>query len=139
MKKIYALILVTVLLISTAIPANAALPEQPAVPYYNHIDSYSVNLTINQNSGVASCTATCYTAGSNTIEIEYNLQRYLGSYWGTVKTWTSSGTSYASINQSWAVYSGYTYRGKATYRVYNSAGTLLETGSATKTYSYPSN
>jgi len=138
MKKIYSIILTIIVLFSMVIPAYAALPDPPISPQYNYIDAYSVNLTINQSSGIASCSATCYTSSSKTVEIEYNLQRYMGSYWATVKTWTSSGTSYASLSKSWAVYSGYTYRGKATYRVYDSSGNLLETGSATKTYSYPS-
>lgn len=136
MKKVYAILLATILLISTAFPAQAALPDQPAVPLYNYIDAYDVNLSIDKTTGIASCSASCYTSSNNTVEVEYRLQRYMGSYWGTVKTWTSSGTSVASLNKSWAVYSGYTYRGYAIYRVYNSAGTLLETGSATKTFSY---
>ena len=136
MKKIFALLLATILLISTALPAHAALPDPPVSPQYNYIDACNVNLTINTSTGIASCSASCYTTTSNTVEVEYKLQRYLGSYWGTVKTWTTSATSYASLNQSWAVYSGYTYRGKATYRVYNSSGSLLETGSAAKTYDY---
>ena len=136
MKKIYAILLATVLLISTAFPAQAALPDQPAVPMYNYIDSYNVNLSIDKTTGIASCSASCYTSSDNTVEIEYRLQRYMGSYWGTVKSWTSTGTYFASLSKSWAVNSGYTYRGYAIYRVYNSAGTLLETGSATKTFSY---
>jgi hypothetical protein len=138
MKKIFATLLVAVLLIATAFPAHAALPDPPISPQYNYIETYGVGLSINESSGIASCTASCLAA-SKKVEIEYQLQRYMGSYWGTVKTWTSSATSYASLSQTWAVNSGYTYRGKATYRIYDSAGNLLETGSATKTYSYPSN
>lgn len=138
MKKIYAVILATVLFVLMVTPAYAALPDPPIVPQYNYIETCDVGLSINKSSGIASCTASCYVATNNKVEIEYKLQRYMGSYWGTVKTWTTSATSYASLSQSWAVYSGYTYRGKATFRVYDSAGNLLETGSVTKTYSYPS-
>ena len=138
MKKICAILLVIIMLLSTTLPAYAALPDPSITPQYNYIETCRVGLSINESSGIASCTASCYVATNNKVEVEYKLQRYLGSYWGTVKTWTSSATSYASLSQSWAVYSGYTYRGKATYRVYDSAGNLLETGSESKTYVYPS-
>lgn len=139
MRKIYVILLVTILLISMAIPAHAALPDPPVTPQYDYIETCRVGLSINESSGIANCTASCYVATNNKVEIEYKLQKYMGSYWATVKTWTTSATSYVSLSQSWAVYSGYTYRGYATCRVYDSAGNLLETGSVSKTYSYPSN
>lgn len=139
MKKIFAIILATVLFVLMVTPVYAALPDPPITPQYNYIDTYSVGLSIDKSTGIASCSASCYTTTNNTVKIEYDLERYMGSYWATVKTWTSSGTSYASLNKSWAVYSGYTYRGFATYSIYNSAGNLLETGSASKSYAYPSN
>lgn len=139
MKKICAFLMATILLVLTGIPVHAAIPDYPVSPQYNIIDTCDVDLIINRNSGIACCSASCYTTENYRVVIEYKLQRYMGSYWGTVKTWTSSGTSYASLEQTWAVSSGYTYRGYATCRVYDSAGNLLETGSVTKTYSYPSN
>lgn len=138
MKKIFVILLATILLFSMVIPAYAALPDPPISPQYKYINSYSVVLDINKSSGIASCSATCYALDVDKVEIVYKLQRYTGSSWTTINTWTASGTSYASLSKSATVSSGYTYRGKATYRVYDSAGNLLETGSATKTYSYPS-
>lgn len=138
MKKIFVILLATILLFSMVIPAYAALPDPPISPQYNYIDSYSVVLNIDKNSGTASCSANCYAPNAKKVEIEYKLQRYMNSYWTTVTTWTASGTSYASLSKSATVSSGYTYRGKATYRIYDLSGNLLETGSTYKTYSYPS-
>ena len=138
MKKIFVILLATILLFSMVIPAYAALPDPPASPQYSYIETYDSGLSINQTTGIATCSASCFVYGNNTIKIEYVLQRYMGSYWGTVKTWTSSGTSYASLSKSRTVDSGYTYCGDITFRVYNSAGRLLETGNVTETYSYPS-
>ena len=138
MKKVFVILLATIMLFSMAIPAYAALPDPPVSPQYKHINSYSVVLDINESLGVASCYATCYQLGADTVEIEYKLQRYTGSSWVTIKTWTSTGTTYASISKTWPVSSGYTYRGKAIFRVYDSSGNLLETGSTSRTYIYPS-
>ena len=139
MKKICAFLMATILIVLTGIPVHAAIPDYPVSPQYSIIEACDVDLIINRSSGVASCYASGYADGTYRVVIEYKLQRYMGSYWGTIKTWTSSGTSFASLEQTWAVSSGYTYRGHATCWVYDSAGNLLERGSVSKTYSYPSN
>ena len=138
MKKILAILLASITLFSLAFPTQAALPDSSASPRYNYIETYDVDLTINKTTGIASCSASCFVYGNNTVRIEYQLQRYMGSYWATVKTWTSSGTSSTSLRKTWAVTSGYTYCGEAIYRVYDSSGNLLETDSKSKTYYYPS-
>jgi len=59
-----------------------------------------------------------------------------GSAWTTLKNWTASGTTYASLNKVWAVNSGYKYRVYATFRIYDSNGTIVETATNTDTYNY---
>lgn len=89
--------------------------------------------------GVATCRSSCHATSGYTISIECKLQRYTGTSWSTVKTWTTSANRYASISQTWTVPSGYTYRVYSTFRIYNSSGTLLETGTNSKSYAYPQN
>ena len=107
------------------------------MPRYNYIDNNSVGLTIDNASGIASCEARCYTSSGYTVRVDAHLQRYMGTYWVTLQSWTKTATGNAKAQGSWAVYSGYTYRTYAEFSIYNSAGTLLETGTNYKTVSYP--
>ena len=138
MKKVFAILFTIIMLFSMAIPAYAALPDPPASPQFTYITSYDVDLTINRATGTASCSATCHASNASRVEIEYKLQQYTGSYWKTIKTWTSYGTTSVYFSNSSTVTSGNNYRGKATYRVYDSSGKLLESGSASETYAFPS-
>lgn len=138
MKKVFVILFATILLFSMAIPAYAALPDSPVSPQYKYINSYDVDLTINRSTGTALCSATCYAPNVSRVEIEYKLQQYTGSSWTTIKTWSSYGTTSVYFSNSSTVTSGNNYRGKATYRVYDSSGKLLETGSASETYAFPS-
>lgn len=140
MKRIFATILAFVMMAVTAVPAFAAVPGDTVVsPQYTYIQSNYANLTINESTGVATCTSSCYATSVYTVSIECKLQRYTGTSWSTVKTWTTSANRYANISQTWTVPSGYTYRVYSTYRIYNSSGTLLETGTNSKSYAYPQN
>ena len=138
MKKVFAILFATIMLFSMAIPAYAALPDPPASPQYTYINSYDVGLIINRATGTATCSATCHASNVSSVEIEYKLQQYTGSYWKTIKTWTSYGTYSVDFRTSSTVSSGYDYRGKATYRVYDSSGNLLERASFSETYAFPS-
>ena len=140
MKRILSVICAIVMLAVMAVPAFAAVPEDTVVsPQYTYIKSNSVNLTINESTGVATCTSSCYATSGYTVSIECKLQRYTGTSWSTVKTWTTSANRYASISQTWTVPSGYTYRVYSTFRIYNSSGTLLETGTNSKSCAFPKN
>lgn len=140
MKRVMMLLLVVSLLWSFAIPAFATVPNDTVVqPRYTYIKTHITNLTIDETTGIATSKASCYAVGGNTVEIECKLQRYNGSSWTTIKTWTASGTNYASVNKDWAVYSGYTYRVYAAYRIRSTAGNLLESTTSSKTCIYPTN
>lgn len=139
MKKALTLILAFVMLISTAVPSFAAVvPDGDTIisPQYTYIDTLAANLTIDKNTGIASCRAYCYTTSNHNVEIECSLQRYVGAIWTPLKTWTASGTYYASIDQDWAVYKGYNYRIYVTYRIRTTAGALLESTTVTRYYAY---
>lgn len=139
MKRIITVLLAMAMLSALAVPAFAAVPESATVsPRYAYIQSNNVNLTINQNTGVATCTSSCYATSGYTVKIECKLQRYAASSWITLKIWTTSADRYASISGTYTVSSGYTYRVYSTFRIYNSAGTLLETGTNSKSVTFPS-
>ncbi len=139
MKRIITVLLAIAMLSALAVPAFATVPESSAIsPRYVYIKSNNVNLTINQNTGVATCTSYCYATSGYTVKIECKLQRYTGSSWITLKTWTASADRYASISETCTIPSGYTYRVYTTFRIYNSAGTLLETGANSKSVTFPS-
>ena len=140
MKRIYILGLAVLMVFSLVIPCFAAeVAETTITPRYTYIGVNKVGLTINETTGIAQCSSYCYTDGTYTVEVVCKLQKYAGGFYSTVKTWSSSGTSYASVHKSWAVYSGYTYRLYAIFYVYDSAGKLLESATSSASYNYPKN
>ena len=140
MRRILTVILAIVLLATSALPCFAAEASTSVVgPRYTHINTNSVDLDINKTTGVANCFASCYAMGDYTVKVECKLQRYQGGFYSTIKTWTNSGSEYASVNQYWAVYSGYTYRVYAIFYVYDTAGNLLESATSSASYNYPKN
>lgn len=140
MRRILTAILAIILLITSAPFCFAAEVETPVItPRYTHIHNNAVDLDINTTTGIAECFASCYAPGNYTVKVECKLQRYQGGFYSTIKTWTNSGSEYASVYQNWAVYSGYTYRVYAIFYVYNSAGKLLESATSSASYNYPKN
>ena len=137
MKRVFSWLLAIVLVLSLASPCLAVESEVDAVsPRYTYISTNKVGLSINETSGVAHCSAYCYTASYYTVEVQCKLQRYTGSSWVTLKTWSSSGTRYTSVSEDWAVVSGYTYRANVVFRVRDSAGNLLESVNSIDSYTY---
>ena len=140
MRKVLSAILAMMLIVSLAVPSFAAATGENAIsPRYTYIKMLTAHLSIDENSGVSNSRASCYSANGYTVEIECKLQRQTSSGWSTLKTWTATGSGYASINQDWAVASGYTYQAYITYRICNAAGTVLESTSTSRTYVYPPN
>ena len=138
MRKVLSIILTLALLMTCITTCFATESKASTIsPRYTHIATNSVNLEINETTGVALCSATCYAPGTYTVEVECKLQRYQGGFWSTIKTWTSSGIRYASVYENWAVYSGYTYRVYVVFYVRDSAGNLLESATSSASYNYP--
>lgn len=140
MRRILTAMLAIILLMVSVLPCFAAEIDTSVVtPRYTHIHNNKVDLDINTTTGIATCFASCFTMGDYTVKVECKLQRYQGGFYSTIKTWTNSGSQYASVNQQWAVYSGYTYRVYAIFYVYDSAGNLLESATSSASYNYPKN
>ena len=128
MKRFCCAILAFAVIIACVIPAMGAVIEQPVSPKYTYIAKLSAALSINKNTGVASCGGSCSAPGGASIKLTCRLQRYNGSSWTTVNTWSTTATQATAINKYSAVASGYTYRVRITCSVYNSSGTLVESG-----------
>lgn len=138
MKRFFMVILTVVLMLSFPMQGMAAQVDDSTVsPCYTYISTNKVGISINETTGVAECSAYCYTVGQYTVEVECRLQRYTGYSWSTIKTWSASNTRYASISGKWAVYSGYNYRAYALFCVRDSSGNLLESTTSIDSYAYP--
>ncbi|NBJ16528.1 MAG: hypothetical protein FNP40_13395 [Dehalobacter sp. 4CP] len=139
MKKIICMSLIVLMAIFSAVPAYAAIDGKSVStqgsgtvsPLFTYILQLNVGLEID-SSGKAACLgkATLYS-GTNRVDLTVQLQKFTGSSWSAIKTWTSSGVgmSGTTILQNYYVVSG-TYRVSATAKVYNSSGNLLETATA---------
>lgn len=137
MKNIFkrSLCLLTAILILCA-SASAVAPQEafdiPEIsPRYAYIRDTEADLEI--TGGLANCSASVSAPTSSyDVELTVELQQNR-SGWDTIKTWTDSGTRYASAGGNWYVASGYDYRVKATATVYNSSGREIESATF---YSY---
>lgn len=127
MKRIFCLILAILLLTASATPVLAAEGESVVMPRYSYIAKMYSGLQIG-TLGLSACRANCYVENADHIVLTAKLQRYNGSTWTTVKTWTATGTDNASISKNYAVYSGYTYRLRATCAVLDANEKVLESG-----------
>lgn len=138
MKRITAFLLTVILLFSLALPASAAVKET-VQPRYTYINSVYASLSINESTGVTTCTGSVSAKNTYPVKVAVYLQQDMGTYWKTVKSWSASGTWSVSLTENHAVYDGYTYRVTVTGYVYDSDGNIMESATGTHTVDYPSN
>lgn len=124
MKKLASLILVAVLLIATAAPAYAAVPET-AVPFYANTSQAGVTFTISAD-GSASWTIMCIGKSSCIgIDAVTYLERQVGSSWERVDlgnandeyTYSTTASRFAQNNKFTLTTPG-TYRAVVVFTVY---------------------
>lgn len=127
MRRILSFALALILIMGTAIPAFAVENESAVTPRYTYIARMSAVLEISR-LGVANCGGSCYVPDADTVKFTCKLQRYEGSSWTTVKTWTDTDAPTCGLSKYYAVSSGYTYRVRTTCSVYNASGVLVESG-----------
>ncbi|TEB15564.1 hypothetical protein Psfp_02059 [Pelotomaculum sp. FP] len=133
MKKFICMWLLVLMAVLSPVPAYAADGTENAgaqgviTPKFTYISLLSPGLSIN-SSGKATCIglASAYDSSHTTI-LTVELQKYTGSGWSTIKSWSASstGTSVAVVEENYYVVHG-TYRVCATAEVYNASGVLLE-------------
>ena len=118
------------LMLSSTAFAQAPLNIQPR--YEEILDFYS-SLSIS-SSGYAKCLSDITTLDSDSeIDLTMSLQRSSndGRTWSNVKTWDTSDSGFATLEEGWFVLSGYSYRVKATAEIYDESGDLIEEESVT--------
>ena len=125
MKRFITMVIVVTLL-AMMVMSVAAEETTVVMPRYSYVDAINSRLSINEATGLASCNVNSTFHGGASQKLTCELQRYNGSGWVTVKTWSTTSTMSANIAKQYAVYSGYTYRVHAICRVYNSSGTIME-------------
>ena len=79
----------------------------------------------NLQNGVAYCKGYTYVQSGYKAGVVVELQKNNGG-WKTFKTWTANGGTYATVNETYSVSSGYSYRIKVTHKAYDSTGSLVE-------------
>lgn len=136
MKRIITFSLAIILLISLAIPVSAATKDT-IQPRYTYINSVYAALSIDQSTGITTCTGSVTAKKNYPVEVVVRLQQDMGSYWYTLESWSTTGTISASLTENYAVYKGYEYRVYVTGYVYDSDGNIIESASGTHTVNYP--
>lgn len=137
MKKSVCMWIIVLMAVFSALPAYAvaeavqdAGTQSVIKPQYTYISNLTAGLSIN-SLGKATCggLASAYDA-SHTTKLTFELQKSSASGWSTIKSWPASATgiSLARVEENYYVVHG-TYRVRATAKVYNASGTLLESKS----------
>ena len=137
MRRVCAAMLAVVLLVLLTVPCFAATAEDNVImPRFTYMKVLTAYFDIDENTGISTSRASCYSLSGYTVEVECELQRQRTNGWTTIKTWTSTGMDYAEVNKDWAVMSGYSYRMRATFTVYASNGNVLEMAVKARYYDY---
>ena len=114
-------------LLLIAAMTGVAYAEEGIMPCYAYVNSIKASLSV--SSGTAKAVGNIIPSGDLKTSIIVRLQRESSTgSWTTISTWTSSNESGKSeAGGTKALTSGYNYRVYVTGKVYNSAGTVIET------------
>lgn len=120
-RKLLAVCMMTVLLVASAVPAYAALPEDEIGLMAEYHSSADASLSIS-SSGVA--TAKGFIIGilgtTTKTTVHLYLQRYEDGEWVDVDDWTlSQNTVSTTLTETKSVDKGYKYRAKASCYAYS--------------------
>ena len=138
MRKIISSLLALVILFSCIIPASAATKEEAGL-FWNKILNIYASISVNQSTGIVTCSGTITAKSTYPVKVYAQLQRLENGSWRTITSWTNTGTLSATVTKSYAVYSGYTYRIYVIGYVYDNNGNIVESGSEYHSVYYPSN
>lgn len=128
MRRIISILLVCVFIASCAIPVSAAELNN-VQPRYTYVFDVQAILSINESTGIASCSGSISARNSYPVKVTVQLQREDTTGWTAVKTWSNTGTLATSVAKAWAVFSGYNYRVYVIGFVYDSNGNIIESAS----------
>lgn len=135
MKRVISIILAVLTVCVLATPALAAVKD-PVDPQYAHITSLYATIRIDSSTGLAKCSGAIRARKVTPVKIVVQLQQYKDGAWGTLQTWTNTGSFYASEVGYRYVLKGYTYRTKVTAFIYDESGKIIESASGTHQQTY---
>lgn len=135
-KKISILFLATLLILSSGFIlqirayASTAIKSEVVIPFYKYISVLGATLTIG-DAGKSISGGYVYYSGNYDSTLTIELQRFNGTSWSVVKSWSESfsGRGYHSFEKEYYVTSG-TYRVVTTATIRN-GNRVLETASST--------
>ena len=136
MKRIISILAVCTLVVALAVPV-AAESYSSIQPRYTYVSSVRATLSIDTSSGIATCTGGVVAKDVQPVEVVVSLQKDMGTYWKTIKSWSGTGTMSTEITNRYAVASDNTYRVYVAGYVYDSDNNLLESATATHEVDYP--
>lgn len=128
MKK-FILLLTTLTIFGTNVPAKTLDHNDIETnitdisPRYISLIETKTSLTKSNNKGV--CYAYTKTQSGYSPKVKVELQEK-GKSWTTIKTWVKSGSISASVNQTFTLTKGSSYRLKATHYALDSNGSIVE-------------
>lgn len=133
LKKLMAVGLSAMLSLSAfaAAPAFAEPTEnmpkelRDVVPFNIVITKTSSYLSVVSGQTLRCYAETNVTSGNN-AGLTMELQQKQNGKWKTIETWSNSGGTKTTLNETYTVSAGYSYQLKLTHRGFNSAWTLLE-------------
>lgn len=135
--RLIRLSLLIALLVTNLSSAFAAVANPGIKPQYKHTSSLTSELSI--SGGTASVKGNVTpTSDANRANVKVELQQLVNGSWKTIETWTASSTKGGCTAKGTKVLTkGYSYRVYTTGKVYDNAGTLIETSykaSSSKSY-----
>ena len=132
-KRMVALILCGVLTLTGNVQVFAAdttVDDATEIsPRMENINYFNAYLQINGSGNAEfNCNVRGYSGTTTRIEISAKLQKYVDGSWVTLKTFTKGTDSYSvSLNDSYKVSKGYTYRIRATVHAYSNSSSETRT------------
>ena len=129
MKKAFSIVLLCMaLLMPLNIFAYAEDLDSEVIevvsPRYKEVETIYMRLTIS-DSGRAECYTNVQIGEGYTVELEVKLQKLDGK-WTDVRTWTTTGEEFITIDEPWYVVRGYDYRLRITATVHDQYGNFIE-------------
>ncbi|MFZ7131910.1 MAG: hypothetical protein ACOWWR_06090 [Eubacteriales bacterium] len=137
--KVLFCICMIILIISVFTPVNAAVQpinlDAELQPMFTYIDTFYSIFDVS-SGGIATINVYLSSSNADRTKISAKIQQYYNGRWYDIKTWTkTSYTSSCSLNKSYSIVSGFTYRLVSYGYVYNN-GSLLESTHSTSQNKY---
>ena len=135
MKRVLSVVLMFLLVVSMAVPAQATGTQQ-IMPRYTYVDFIWACIDIDTTWGIATCEGEVAAKEGYLVKTVVHLQAYKNRSWETIKTWTAEDHYSSYVCGSYAVMSGYTYRAFVIGYIYNSDGAVIEVVSNSHSVDY---